>query len=181
VKRLYAFSWPSRKPLTWLAAVLLATVGALALTGPAGAAGTGAVECQMLVGKADAATRISPVLSQTCARQGETLAAPAASTLLMTWYKGVNYGGTPTKVYGAGGPCDNAGYGIPWVGHDWNDAIKSYKVHSNCWYSAAWVNINYGDYCAEYYGSVPNTVAALYDISSFWLTSGSWAWTLCSG
>ncbi|MEQ4302208.1 hypothetical protein ABNF97_12580 [Plantactinospora sp. B6F1] len=85
-------------------------------------------ECQIVLGAAPAPGAASPVLSRECAGSGERLVAPAADTLLMTWYEGYNYGGDSTKVYGSGGPCDTGGYGIANVGAAWNDRIRSYKV-----------------------------------------------------
>ena len=61
----------------------------------------------------------------------------------------------------------------------WNDAIRSWKVFNSCNYSAAWEHINWGGFCKKYYGQVPNASAMDAEISSMWVSKGSWAWTLC--
>ena len=145
------------------------------LAAPAGASGAA---CQIVISKATSSSP-SSVLSSQCAKPGERLATAATSTLLMVWYSGYNYGGRSTKVYGAGGPCDSSGYGFAWVGTAWNDAIRSWKVFNSCNYSAAWEHINWGGFCKKYYGQVPNASAMDAEISSMWVSKGSWALTLC--
>ncbi|MEV0385503.1 hypothetical protein [Nonomuraea sp. NPDC050643] len=135
-------------------------------------------ECQIVLGPAPAAGEASPVLSQKCASSGERLAAPAADTLLMTWYENFNYGGASTKIYGSGGPCDTGGYGIANVGPAWNDRISSFKVFNNCNYSSTFQHENWGGLCFEGYGSIPSRAPIT---SSLWISSGRFAWDLCDG
>jgi hypothetical protein len=162
-----------------LAGIVIVAAATLALSAAPATAASSGVDCQILLGKTASPATPSPVLSSQCARPGQRLAAPRASTLLMVWYDGVNYGPNSTKVYGAGGPCDTGGYGISWVGASWNDRIRSYKVFNSCNYSAAWEHIDWRGYCIERYGQVPNAGVLAGEISSFWVASGSWPWTLC--
>jgi hypothetical protein len=166
--------------------ILLTAAAVLAPVTPASAAApadvSSSAECQIVIGKAAGPEHVSPVLSSQCAKPGERLAAPAttsALTLLMVWYTGYNYSGRSTKIYGDGGPCDSAGYGFAWVSSEWNDAIRAWKVFNYCYYSAAWEHINWGGFCKKYYGQVPNASAMDAEISSMWISRGSWAWTLC--
>ena len=146
------------------------------LVAPNGPSGTA---CQILIGKAAGPKHLSPVLSSECAKPGERLTAAATNTLLMVWYTGYNYSGRSTKIYGQEGPCDSGGYGFAWVSSAWNDAIRAWKVFNSCNYSAAWEDINWGGFCKKYYGQVPNASAMDAEISSMWISKGSWAWTLC--
>ena len=171
----------ARRLSLWV--VMVAAAATVLWSGPASQAAPSApprgADCQLLLGKAAAPGGVSPLLSSQCAKAGEQLVAPRASTLLMVWYEGFNYGGASTKIYGAGGQCDTGGYGIAWVGHPWNDRIRSYKWFNKCIYSAAWEHINWGGYCIERYGQVPNAGVLAAEISSFWIASGSFPWTLC--
>ncbi|SDL39341.1 hypothetical protein [Nonomuraea jiangxiensis] len=154
-----------------------AIVAAMAATASATTSGAApAPECQIVLGPAPEPGKASPVLSRNCAAQGERLVAPAADTLLMVWYESFNYGGASTKVYGSGGPCDTGGYGIAYVGDDWNDRISSYKVFNNCNYSATFQHANWGGLCFEAYGTLPQRAPIT---SSLWISSGSFAWDLC--
>ena len=167
--------------LTILGGLLLA----LAAT-PASAASTlvqptPGAECQIVLGKVPRPGTPSPILSSRCAAPGKTLAAPLSNVKLMDWYAGTNYGGSHTTVWGSGGPCDSGGYGFSWVGDSWNDRISSYKVFSNCNYSAAWLDINWGGYCSTFYSSVPNVGLLAREVSSMWISSGGFAWNLCEG
>ena len=146
------------------------------MVAPNGPSGTA---CQILIGKAAGPKHLSPVLSSECAKPGERLTTAATNTLLMVWYTGYNYSGRSTKIYGQEGPCDSGGYGFAWVSSAWNDAIRAWKVFNSCNYSAAWEDINWGGFCKKYYGQVPNASAMDAEISSMWISKGSWAWTLC--
>jgi hypothetical protein len=160
----------------WAVSVVPAlVVAAVAASAPSSSAATPR-ECQIVLGAAPAPGAASPVLSRRCATPGERLVAPKADTLLMTWYENFNYGGASTKVYGSGGPCDTGGYGISYVGDDWNDRISSYKVFNNCNYSATFANAEWGGICFEGYGTVPSRAPIT---SSLWISSGKFAWDLC--
>ncbi|MFY1668937.1 hypothetical protein ACN27G_03110 [Plantactinospora sp. WMMB334] len=169
--------WRRPLRLASMASVVLAAV-AVAVTAfaPSSSAATEREECQIVLGAAPAPGAASPVLSRECSGSEGQLVAPAADTLLMVWYEGYNYGGLSTKVYGSGGPCDTGGYGIAYVGDDWNDRIRSYKVFNNCNYSATFQHQNWGGICFEGYGTVPSRAPVT---SSVWISSGSFAWDLC--
>ncbi len=130
-------------------------------------------QCQIVLAGLQPGEQTSRVLSSQCTQGNLPLAVPQASTLLMTWYKDISYGGGSTRIYGDSGPCDSSGYGIPnlaaW-GSSWNDFVSSYKVWNNCDWSRAYININYGGACQEEAGNVPWVGSSFNDrISSFWI------------
>jgi hypothetical protein len=155
------------------------TLSAAPATAGAPAEALDPVDCQILLGKAASPATPSPVLSTKCVRSGQPLAAPRANTLLMVWYDYYGYKGASTKIYGTAGPCDSQGYGFAWVGSTWNDRIRSYKVFNYCTYSSAFQHINWGGYCHEYSGQVPDASAMDAEISSLWISRGTYAWQLC--
>jgi hypothetical protein len=133
-----------------------------------------AKQCVMVVDHLHPGQRTSRVLAYTCATGNQQLQIPniciGQRTLLMSWYVDANYGGSSTLIYGCGGPCDSAGYGIAYVGDGWNDRISSYKVWNNCFYSRAYTNSNYGGTCQRYHNNVPWVGSTMNDkISSFWV------------
>jgi hypothetical protein len=170
----------------------LVSVVALVMAGTATASAASAAvaeapqECQIVLAEAavvDGRPVLpkEPIMSAECAGPGEKLAAPRASTLLMTWYSSYNYGGSSTKIYGSGGPCDSAGYGFPDMGTpEWNDRVRSWKVFNNCNYSAAWQHAVWGGYCHRYYSQVPDASYMDGGISSMWLSACCFAWDLCN-
>lgn len=131
-------------------------------------------ECVAVVAPLRPGERVSEVESYQCASKDHPLAEPAGRTLIMTWYNDDQYrgGGGSTRVYGRYGPCDSEGYGINYVGKDWNDKITSFKVWNRCTYTRAYTDANYGGKCQAYVGNVPNVGRTLNDhISSFWVAA----------
>ena len=168
-----------RRRVTALTFIACTIAGTAMVTAPAASASP-VQNCQVVLGQTAAPGTASPVLSTQCAPAGRALAAPAASTLLMTWYDGYNFSGNSTKYYGAYGPCDNLGYGIPWVGTAWNDRIRSWRMFNNCVYSSAFLDINYGgSYCGKYKGAVADGSYMDAQISSFWISKDTHAWAIC--
>ncbi|MFH8407453.1 hypothetical protein ACH4FX_22065 [Streptomyces sp. NPDC018019] len=87
-------------------------------------------------------TGTAPVLTKSAAR----------STLLMTWYADINYGGASTQIRGNAGPCDSQGYGFAYVGDAWNDRISSFRTFNGCNTQEGYDHRNYGDtiyYCGK--------------------------------
>lgn len=101
----------------------------------------------------------------------------AADTLLMTWYDLPDFAGASTQVRGRSGGCDREGYGIAYVGDDWNDRISSFRTFNGCNTVSGYHHANYGAdayYCgkcgdsgfnASYVGSGADN-----RISSWWLS-----------
>ncbi len=131
-------------------------------------------DCVMVVAPLRPGETISRIESYQCARTGQPVVVPNASTLIMTWYVGDRYNGASTRIYGRYGPCDSEGYGINYVGDAWNDRITSFKVWNNCAYTRAYTAANYGGDCNAWYGNVSNVGNYFNDkISSFWVASRS--------
>lgn len=84
--------------------------------------------CQIVLDRLHPGERSSRVLSSQCVEGDQALVAPLGRTILMTWYKDINYGGDSTDVYGWDGPCDQAGYGFEYVGAFWDDTITSRRL-----------------------------------------------------
>lgn len=91
----------------------------------------------------------------------------------MTWYKDINYGGDSMDAYGSDGPCDQAGYGYSYIIPNWNDAISSFKLFNNCFYTRAYTDRDYHGTCQEYYYDNVSYVGSLMNdkISSFRIAS----------
>ena len=157
--------------------LLSATAGVATATPPARAGSELSRNCVIVIAPSSAPGVASEVLSETCAPVGTPLATPMAETLLMTWHEAAVSGGASTAVMGSGGPCDVSGYGFAYVGDRWNDRIRSYRVFNKCTYSASWDHANWQGGCGEGYG---DQRSVRYAISSMWVSSGRWAWDLCS-
>jgi hypothetical protein len=171
--------FPGYLRVVLLAAFLTAMVGvsAFSFTPAAHAASQStaqAEQCVMVVDHLQPGERTSRVLWSTCVKGNRHVQIPnictGTRTLIMTWYADIKYGGNSTKIYGCGGPCDSAGYGIGYVGDAWNDIISSFKVWNNCFYSRAYTNSNYGGTCKRYHNNVSWVGSRMNDkISSFWV------------
>jgi hypothetical protein len=126
--------------------------------------------CRIVLEKIRPGESESRVYSRDCYdRQQEMLAAkkvePFASTLLMTWYADINFGGRSTFIEGKDGPCDHSGYGIRnvdgWAG-GWNDVISSFKSWNHCNVTWGYTDINYGGLSQKWYNPYgANSVDAL--------------------
>lgn len=129
--------------------------------------------CQIVLDKLQPGERSSQVLSSQCVEGDQALVAPLGRTILMTWYRDINYGGGSTDVYGWDGPCDWIGYGFEYVGAFWDDTITSFKLYNNCFYTRAYTNRGYQGTCQEYYYDNISYVGSLMNdkISSFRIAS----------
>ncbi|QUX29365.1 hypothetical protein KGD83_01835 [Nocardiopsis akebiae] len=122
----------------------------------------------------------SAVLSYACfpdARSRDRSHQAAADTLLMTWYDLPDFAGGSTQVRGDFGGCDGEGYGIAYVGDDWNDRVSSFRTFNGCNTVSGYHHANYGAdayYCGKcgdsgfsesYVGSGADNA-----ISSFWIS-----------
>ncbi|MGW3139919.1 hypothetical protein [Streptomyces sp. NPDC001139] len=130
--------------------------------------------CVIVLDKLQPGQTSSRILSHTCTTGAKsTQAQPSSvqSTLLMTWYADANEGGASTQIRGGSGGCDASGYGIAYVGDDWNDRISSYKLFGTCNTVDAYDNRDYGSeiyYCGRCTGdNIP--WAANDRISSMWI------------
>ncbi|MER6442373.1 hypothetical protein ABT275_39575 [Streptomyces sp. NPDC001185] len=130
-------------------ATLLALTGANSSTASAATAGTReARNCVIVLDRLQPGETSSRVLSRTCTTDtGSAQAQPSSiqSTLLMTWYADANQSGASTQIRGSSGGCDASGYGIAYVGDDWNDRISSYKLFGTCNTVDAYDTSNYGN------------------------------------
>jgi hypothetical protein len=169
-------TYPFGSKMIWmvsLACLVIASFLASPLF-PAHAAAATHTQCQILLAKIRPGERTSRVLSHRCVTGEQSLAAPAGSTQLMTWWEDANFQGDSTKIYGDSGPCDADGYGISWVGIFWNDRISSFETWNNCNYTSAFWDRDYGhpcqnytDYEVSYVGDNMND-----NISSFFIANG---------
>lgn len=100
------------------------------------------------------------IISTTCSEKAkpgtklpDTMAAPAAYTLLVTLFESANYLGTYTTLGGQFGTCDAAGYGFSNL--NYANAIvygiSSYILNGACQYSTIYTGINYGGSPRTYY------------------------------
>ncbi|UXX98059.1 hypothetical protein N7U49_48060 (plasmid) [Streptomyces sp. AD2-2] len=125
----------------------------LALTGTYSSTATAAdshetQKCVIVLDKLQPGHTSSRVLSHTCTAGTESAQAQPSSiqsTLLMTWYADANQSGASTQIRGSSGGCDASGYGIAYVGDDWNDRISSYKLFGTCNTVDAYDTSNYGN------------------------------------
>lgn len=127
----------------------LAAANAEVLSRPVGSGS----HCTILLEKIHPGHTESRVLSYECAEtQVEADALPAAaSTLLMTWYKDIRFGGDSVPIRGVDGPCDASGYGFSDINADgWNDSISSFKGWNRCNRAVAYDHKNYGDPAQNY-------------------------------
>jgi predicted nucleic acid-binding Zn ribbon protein len=142
-------------PITRMA---VAAAGALALLvtatpAQAGAhtrAPTDARHCVVVLAPLEAGETTSRVLSEECAatpeaaqRRSAAATGTLASTLLLVLYADINYGGASTRLEGAYGACDTAGYGFSDLG-TWRNRISSFKRFNWCQRVAGYDNVNYG-------------------------------------
>lgn len=97
--------------------------------------------CVILLAKRLSGELTSRVLSQQCAAREQDLAPLTGTTLIMTWYENLNYGGTTTDIR-VSAPCDSGGWGISDV-HNWK-GISSFKTWNLCNTVEAFTNTNYG-------------------------------------
>jgi hypothetical protein len=134
---------------------LLCTAGTFA-TAPTRSvhAASSAQSCQIVLDPLRPGETTSRIVSHHCSQNAEDLHPLACQTLLMRWWSDVGYAGDHTDVCdnNGNGPCDSYGYGINYVGDDWNDRISSYQVFNNCIWARASLNINYGGECWSYHG-----------------------------
>ena len=88
----------------------------------------------------------SRVLSRTCADRADAPSltrAAATSTLLLVLYEHINYGGASTRITGAYGPCDAAGYGVSALVSSWRNRVSSLKGFNYCNRVELFDGINY--------------------------------------
>lgn len=192
MRRANRSTWRVRNRLLVTGVLALAVLGvAPAASANASTPSSSPPNCVMVLGKVTAASHNAPIVSYTCGSDTNSAVSPDCvfnCTLLMTWYSQSNYQGSSTTVYENFGPCDQSGYGISYVGDSWNDRIHSWKVFNKCYYSSDFKDSNYGGSFAnstcDYY---QNNVAVrdygidTFGISSFWLSYGKYAWSVCTG
>jgi hypothetical protein len=102
--------------------------------------------CVVVVRKVQPGESLSRIKSLECYdTEMEAEASPllAASILIMTWYKDINFGGSSTRITGSDGPCDTLGYGISNVPPAWW-GISSFKSWNRCNVVQAFLEPNYG-------------------------------------
>jgi hypothetical protein len=162
-----------------MAAAASATVFAMAGTfaSTATADSREAQQCVIVLDELQPGQTSSRVLSHTCTtgtQADKAHPAGAQDTLLMTWYADSDFNGASTQVRGDDGGCDSSGYGIAYVGDDWNDRISSWKLWGTCNSVTLYDNRNYGasiDYCGRCSGS--NVALSANDrTSSMWIWHG---------
>ncbi|MEU1534010.1 hypothetical protein [Streptomyces fagopyri] len=134
---------------TAVTAALLALTAGYSSTATAAAVDTHeARNCVIVLDKLQPGQTSSRVLSRSCTTgTASAQAQPSGiqSTLLMTWYADANQSGASTQIRGSSGGCDASGYGIAYVGDDWNDRISSYKLFGTCNSIDAYDTSDYGN------------------------------------
>jgi hypothetical protein len=113
------------------------------------AAAGGAKSCTTYLAKLRPGERISQVLATRCEAGGRVVSASSVvpdfclvGTKLITWYVDANYRGNDYTIVGCSGPCDHSGYGINYVGAEWNDKISSFQTFNHCNETVAYVDAN---------------------------------------
>jgi len=97
-----------------------------------------------------------------CTSSGRTELNPfastaAASTLIFEAWADAGYSGSASSIYGDAGPCDSAGYGIPWLYIAARlKTASSYKLFSSCAFASYWDG-NWQSYSGNWSGWVAGT------------------------
>ncbi|WP_116245268.1 hypothetical protein [Nocardiopsis sp. FIRDI 009] len=167
-------SAPGLRPRTWsVAAIALVLVSALPTTTANAEAVKTTTHCVITLDAPAPGSEQSRVASQFCDTDPQAAVlqdARAASTLLMTWYSSNYYNGSSTQLRGSAGPCDSSGYGVAYVGDEWNDRIGSYRLFNNCRLTTLYEHSNYGGRSVtEKYSTfeIPSVIRGR--ISSLWV------------
>jgi len=160
-----------RRKVTTIHLTLLAIAATLGVVVASPVHASGAVQCQILLGKATPDSKDIAVTAEQCAPAGSVLARPAASVLIMTWFDGYDFSGNSTNVYQDSGFCTYAGAGISNVGAAWNDRIRSWRIFNGCWDVATFSDHNYGGICTVYSGQNPSAIWMDVTITAMWISS----------
>ena len=125
-----------RHTMSGLAVMVLVTLAVL-VGAPAAEATpvpSGGKHCVTIIEKVPGQGSKSRVVSNDCTTGSTSLAVPADSVPLITFWQNDNYSGWSNTVYGKSGPCDSEGYGMSdlSVVQINVDGISSYTYDSNC-------------------------------------------------
>ena len=162
---------PIRKAASLLAAVLIAC-SVLFGAAPAAAATPPNRICSIVLESLQPGADQSRVREQRCSTGEAPALTTAATTLIATLYQDDEYEGNSTRIYGVGGPCDSAGYGVHELNENWNDRITSFKVWNKCTWLRGYINKDYGSSCGQWANGSRNVGTRFNDkISSFWVAS----------